>query len=38
MFEAILAQLAMWAASMGAGTASTWNNYQPAEPENLKNR
>ena len=38
MFETILAKLAMWAASMGAGTASTWNNYQPVEPDNLNNR
>ena len=38
MFEKILAKLATLAASMGAGTASSWNNYQPAEPEKLKNR
>ncbi|MCI8472278.1 MAG: cyclic lactone autoinducer peptide [Clostridiales bacterium] len=38
MLEAILAKLAMLAASMGAETASLWNNYQPIEPEKLKNR
>ena len=36
MFEAILAKLAMWASSMGASTASLWNNYQPEEPKNIK--
>lgn len=36
MLENIIAQLAMWAASMGAGTASVWNNYQPKEPKNIK--
>ena len=38
MLEMILARLAMWAAYIGAGTASSWNNYQPTEPENIKNR
>ena len=38
MLEMILARLAMWAASIGAGTASSWNNYQPIEPNNIKNR
>ena len=38
MLEMILAKFAMWAASIGAGTASTWNNYQPTEPERIKNR
>lgn len=33
-FEKLLAELAAFAASAGAGTASFWNTYQPKEPKN----
>lgn len=36
MLDNIIAKLALIAASMGAGTASVWNNYQPKEPKNIK--
>ena len=36
MLEKIVAQLAKWSASIGAGTASGWNNYQPKEPKIIK--
>ncbi len=36
MVEKIIAKLAELAASVGAETASLWNNYQPVEPDNLK--
>ena len=34
-FEKLLAELAALAASVGAGSASIWNTYQPKEPKNM---
>ena len=36
LMDKILAKMAKTAAMTAAGTASTWNGYQPQEPKNIK--